>query len=88
MYNLSKNYLLILISVMFQISVVLPDTVFIPGYIENIFSENGHYYLVKNVTLLSLIDPGFITSFAKNGINIVLRIQFLAINCPVIIILV
>lgn len=50
-----------------SISVVLPDTIFIPNYIENIFTENGQYYLIKNVTLCSLIDPGFITSFVKNG---------------------
>ncbi|CAH1716559.1 unnamed protein product [Aphis gossypii] len=50
-----------------SISVVLPDTIFIPSYIENIFTENGQYYLIKNVTLCSLIDPGFITSFVKNG---------------------
>ncbi|VVC28368.1 Ribonuclease P, Rpp40 [Cinara cedri] len=50
-----------------SISIVLPDTLFIPDHINNIFSENDHYYLIKNVTLCSLIDPGFITSFVKNG---------------------
>jgi len=53
---------------MLQISIVLPDTIFIPDHIQNLFSENGQYYLVENVTLCSLIDPGFITSFVKNGI--------------------
>lgn len=50
-----------------QITVVLPDTLFIPDYIGNMFSENGQYYMVENVTLGSLIDPGFVTSFVKNG---------------------
>lgn len=62
---------------MLQISVVLPDTIFVPNYIENIFSENGQYYLIKNVTLSSLIDPGFITSFVKNGTFLSLTLKIL-----------
>lgn len=45
----------------------MPDTIFIPSHVENMFSENGHYYLIKDATLCSLIDEGFITSFVKNG---------------------
>jgi len=50
-----------------SITVVLPDTLFVPDYIGNVFSENDQYYMVKSVTLSSLIDPGFVTSFVKNG---------------------
>lgn len=45
----------------------MPDTLFIPDYIRNMFTENSQYYVVKNVTLSSLIDPGFVTSFVQNG---------------------